>query len=425
MNNWEKKLIGKVIKFNPSESIKKHTLAKKVPMAALTEFQRKIDWYEVAEYKSGPKFRNGDILLSKITPCLENGKTAQVDILDKNEVAFGSSEFIVLRETDEVISDYIYYLAISPTFRKKAISCMEGTSGRKRVNENTLKYYELPFPKVDEQKRISKTLKLIDSKIELNKKINQEIESTIKLLYGYWFIQFDFPNKEKHPYKAKGGTLIYDSVLKREIPSGWKRGTLDDIGAILGGSTPSKNEEENFCIEGGMPWITPKDLSLNKQNKYISRGEFNVTDNGIKKASLRIFPSGTVLFSSRAPIGYLAIAANEVTTNQGFKSFIPKEPYSKEFVYYTLSYLINVISARASGSTFKEVSGSVLKAIDIVLPPFEILEKFQKRISSLIDQQFKLECENRELKETRDWLLPLLITGQVKVKNSDHELGRE
>lgn len=135
---WAKMRIGKAIEFNPKEIISKNSILKKIPMGALTEFQRKINWFEYSEYKSGPKFRNEDVLFAKITPCIENGKTAQVDVLDENEVGFGSTEFIILRATKFTDSDFIYYLSISPTFRKKAISCMEGTSGRKRVNENNL-----------------------------------------------------------------------------------------------------------------------------------------------------------------------------------------------------------------------------------------------------------------------------------------------
>ena len=129
-------LVGKAIKFNPSELISKGSVAKKIPMGALTEFQRKINGFEYSEYNSGPKFRNGDTLVAKITPCLENGKTAFVDILENDEVAFGSSEFIVLRRTEYTTPEFIYYFARSPLFRERAISCMEGTSGRKRVNEN-------------------------------------------------------------------------------------------------------------------------------------------------------------------------------------------------------------------------------------------------------------------------------------------------
>src|SRR5690606_31681701 len=140
----------------------------------------------------------------------ENGKAARVDILEEGESAFGSSEFIVLRETSKSDSNYIYYLINSPTFRKKAISCMEGTSGRRRVNENALKYFELPFPKKDEQKRIGKILSDLDTKIELNNKINVELEALAKLIYDYWFVQFDFPDEIGKPYKSFGGKMVYN-----------------------------------------------------------------------------------------------------------------------------------------------------------------------------------------------------------------------
>jgi type I restriction enzyme S subunit len=119
-----KMLVGKAIKFNPSESIIKGSVAKKIPMGALTEFQRKINGFEYSEYNSGPKFRNGDTVVAKITPCLENGKTAFVDILNNGEIAFGSSEFIVLRQTEFTDPEFIYYFARSPIFRERAISCM-------------------------------------------------------------------------------------------------------------------------------------------------------------------------------------------------------------------------------------------------------------------------------------------------------------
>ncbi|WAC02258.1 restriction endonuclease subunit S [Lacinutrix neustonica] len=208
MNSWVKLQIGKAISFNPPESILKGSIAKKIPMGSLTEFQRKINSFEFNSYNSGPKFRNGDTVMAKITPCLENGKTAFVDVLDENEVAFGSSEFTVLRETEYTDPLFIYYLAISPTFRKRAISCMEGTSGRKRVSEKTLKYYELDFPPIQTQKQIAKVLSDLDAKIEVNNKINQELEAMAKTLYNYWFVQFDFPTSEVQAKRIGNLSLV-------------------------------------------------------------------------------------------------------------------------------------------------------------------------------------------------------------------------
>ena len=175
MNNWVEMELGKAIQFNPAERIGKGKIAKKIPMDRLTAYQKKIDGFELAEYVAGPKFRNGDTLVAKITPCLENGKTAQVDILEPSEVAFGSSEFIVLRENEHSINDFIFYLAKSPAFRKRAIGCMEGTSGRKRVNEGALKLQVLPIPNRITQQKIASVLSSLDAKIELNNKLNDNL----------------------------------------------------------------------------------------------------------------------------------------------------------------------------------------------------------------------------------------------------------
>lgn len=281
-------------------------------------------------------------------------------------------------------------------------------------------YYSIKvkLPALSTQQKIAKVLSDLDAKIELNNKINAELEAMAKTLYDYWFVQFDFPNEEGKPYKSSGGKMVWNAELKREIPEGWEIGTLDSIGNIIGGSTPSKAIENNFCFREGTPWITPKDLSNNKDKKFITRGEFDVTARGLKEASLKIMPEGTVLLSSRAPIGYLAIARNEVTTNQGFKSFVPKERFSSEYIYYTIQNHIPEIEANSSGSTFKEVSSSTLRTIKTILPTDSILSSFYDKIKPIFKKQNCLELENQELASLRDWLLPMLMNGQVSVAST-------
>jgi len=266
-----------------------------------------------------------------------------------------------------------------------------------------------------EQSTVSKVLKILDKKIALNNRINAELEAMAKTLYDYWFVQFDFPDTNGKPYKTTGGKMEYNPTLKREIPAGWKSGTLDDLGQIVGGSTPATTKPENFTVNG-TPWITPNDLSDNQRNKFISRGALDVSVEGTKSASLKTYPAGTVLLSSRAPIGYMAIARNELTTNQGFKSFIPSKNYSTEYVYHAVKNSLPVILKNASGSTFKEVSGSVLKSIDVILPAFYVTDSFTKTVAGIFSRQDKLELENQQLIALRDWLLPLLMNGQVTVK---------
>ncbi|ECH8835839.1 restriction endonuclease subunit S, partial [Salmonella enterica subsp. enterica] len=265
------------------------------------------------------------------------------------------------------------------------------------------------------QDKIVAVLSMLDHKIDLNNRINAELEAMAKTLYDYWFVQFDFPDANGKPYKTSGGKMAYNAVLKREIPAGWTSGTLDDLGQIVGGSTPSTGDPENFTAKG-TPWITPNDLSDNQGNKFISHGALDVSEEGMKNASLKKYPAGTVLLSSRAPIGYMAIARNEVTTNQGFKSFIPSKGYSTEFVFYAVKNSLPVIVKNASGSTFKEVSGSVLKMIEITLPEMSVVNKYTETVISIFSRQSKLELENQQLTALRDWLLPLLMNGQVTVK---------
>lgn len=329
--------------------------------------------------------------------------------------------------TESYSADYIYYLIRNNynLFRNAAV----GSTSLPLLNKTEFDLLEVPIhaSKFTQQK-IASTLSTLDSKIELNNKINVELEAVVKTIYDYWFVQFDFPiSKEQakamgkpklegKAYKSSGGKMVWNEALKREIPEGWGHIFLDKISDIIGGSTPSK-ENDSYFSKDGIPWITPKDLSMNVGNKFIKRGELDVTIEGKSSASLNLLPKGTVLMSSRAPIGYLAIASNDVTTNQGFKSFVPKDYFSTEYIYYAVKNLLPVIEANASGSTFKEISGSVLKSIRILWPQKEFVDLFTLKVNPIFKRQELLEKENQELASLRDWLLPMLMNGQVKVKD--------
>ena len=193
----------------------------------------------------------------------------------------------------------------------------------------------------------------------------------------------------------------------------WETGTISNLGLVVGGSTPSKAKPE-YYTESGIAWITPKDLSVNK-SKFIAHGENDITELGLKNSSASIMPEGTVLFSSRAPIGYIAIATCEVTTNQGFKSVVPKTEIGTAFVYFFLKHNLPIIEGMASGSTFKEISGSTMKSIPAVIPDSETLAKFNDFCIPIFTQQRILEEENQSLAALRNSLLPKLISGDIDV----------
>ena len=193
----------------------------------------------------------------------------------------------------------------------------------------------------------------------------------------------------------------------------WTNGTISDLGAVVGGSTPSKSKPEYYA-ESGIAWITPKDLSINK-SRFISHGENDITELGLKNSSATIMPEGTVLFSSRAPIGYIAIAAGEVTTNQGFKSVVPNPKIGTPFVYFFLKHNLPIIEGMASGSTFKEVSGSTMKNIPAIIPDAETLARFNDFCTPIFAQQRILEEQSQSLAVLRDYLLPKLMSGEIDI----------
>lgn len=241
----------------------------------------------------------------------------------------------------------------------------------------------------------------ISQKIENNNKINANLEAQAEALFKSWFVDFT-------PFKDQP---FVDSELG-PIPQGWKVGKLGDLGEIVGGSTPSKSKPEYYTTHG-IAWLTPKDLSTSKA-KFTSRGEIDITDEGYKSTSTKLMPRGSVLFSSRAPIGYLTIAKNEICTNQGFKSLVPNG-VGTGFVYYTLRHLTPQIENRATGSTFKEASATLMRSVETIVPPTSILNKFEELLRPILQFQEKKEEENQRLAALRDTLLPKLMSGEIKL----------
>lgn len=255
----------------------------------------------------------------------------------------------------------------------------DGHSIRGSLTTKILKRLKIKVPAIKEQKKISSLLYSLDQRIETNNRINEKLEEMAQALFKHWFVDFEFPNENGKPYKSSGGEMV-ESELGM-IPKGWEVGTIKDIGEVVGGGTPSKKKND-YYTSNGIPWITPKDLSgFNK--RYIKKGSIDITHKGYKNSSAKMLPKGSVLFSSRAPIGYIAIASNEVTTNQGFKSVVPFENFGTEFVFQTLKNNIETIKNRASGSTFKEISGGELKKIEVILPPQNVVDKFNQRTKKL------------------------------------------
>ena len=390
--NWTTKRLSEIAYINPRESISKGIVARKVPMDKLQPFCRDIPEFVFAEYRGGTKFRNGDTIMARITPCLENGKVAKISILNDDEIGFGSTEYIVFRAIEGISdADFLYYLICSPLVRNPAIKSMVGSSGRQRVQTDVVANLYIDLPPIEEQQKIGCILKVFDDKIELNNKINNNLEQQAQAYFDELFVVHADPN--------------------------WSECTLSDIGSVVAGGTPSKSKPEYYADQG-IAWITPKDLSVNK-SKFISHGENDISELGFSKSSAAKMPAGTILFSSRAPIGYIAIAQNEVTTNQGFKSVIPNENISTAYMYFLLKNLLPTIEGMASGSTFKEISGAAMKSVPTVMPDADTIQLFSSFCEPVFKEQEILEAENHRLSALRDSLLPKLMSGELDVSDID------
>lgn len=411
MNHFKKQQIQNIADFNPREQLAKGALAKSVPMAMLKEFQRQITGYEIKAFNGGAKFRNGDTLLAKITPCLENGKTAFVDILDDGEVAFGSTEFIVLRAKNETNPEFLYYFAISPDFRKRAIECMEGTSGRQRVNENTLKTLELPIPEPQTQQSIAAVLSALDKKIALNKQINARLEEMAKTLYDYWFVQFDFPDTDGKPYKSSGGEMVFDETLKREIPKGWEVKKLKDAMQIVRGASPRPIDD--FLSDNGIPWIKISDATATSTPFIFKTKEF-IKSNG-KQYSRYLYPNTLILSNSATP-GIPRIVELECCVHDGWLIIENlKNSLFNEFMYFYFLNFKEKIMNLGSGSIFKNLKTEYIKELDLIIPNKETLENAKTIFSDVFKKIKNTQKQNHHLIQLRDFLLPMLMNGQVSV----------
>ena len=328
--------------------------------------------------------QKGDILLTTEAPM---GMVAK---LDRADVAI-AQRLLTLRGKEGVLdNDYLLYLLQSP-YGEGLLKERETGTTVTGIKQAEFRRIIVKLPDITIQKKIGSILSAIDQKITCNTKINDNLQQQA---YAYFLRLF----------------------VENADPS-WRVGTIADLGTVVGGGTPSKAKPE-YYTEDGIAWITPKDLSVDK-SKFIAHGENDISELGFQNSSTTMMPAGTVLFSSRAPIGYIAIASNEVTTNQGFKSVVPHPEIGTPFIYYFLIHNLPLVESKASGSTFKEVSASVMKSVEAVIPDGDSIVKFNDFCRPVFEMQEKLEQENRKLAAMRDSLLPRLMSGEIDVAGID------
>ncbi|WP_262897315.1 restriction endonuclease subunit S [Chryseobacterium sp. RR2-3-20] len=275
-------------------------------------------------------------------------------------------------------------------------------------------YYDLEInlPPLELQKIVAKFLENIDRKIHVNNQINDNLEALAKTIYDYWFVQFDFPDENGKPYKSSGGKMVYNEVLKSDMPKDWEVKKLKNFATTGSGGTP-KSTEDSYYVNGKIPWINSGELN----NPIIVNTNNYITETGLQNSSAKLFPAETILIAMYgATAGKTSLITFEATTNQAICAIIPNQ---KELLYYskfTLDNLYNYLVSLSSGSARDNLSQDKIKELEVVNPLHEILSKHYHLNLSFFEKIKVNLVENQKLMQLRDWLLPMLMNGQVSVK---------
>ena len=402
-SDWQVKKLSDIVEFNPTERLSKGAIAKKISMDMLQPFTKDVFQYELQPYNGGAKFRNGDTIMARITPCLENGKVSKVNILTKGEVGFGSTEYIVLRAIPNVSDpDFIYYLTISDFVRAPAIKSMVGSSGRQRVQQNVLETLKLPLPPYDEQKKIAAILSALDEKIAINRAINENLERQAMALFKEWFID--------NPDILSWQKGTFSELIEKTISGDWGKETLS-----------GSNTEMVYCIRGAdipevrtgnkgkMPirYILPKNFIA----KQLVAGDIVVEISGGSPTQ----STGRVAAISKA---LLARYDKGMVCSNFCKALKPIDGYSM-FVYHYWQYLYDkgVFFSYENGTTgIKNLDiNGFIETEPIFIAPKEMVRKFDAVCQSIFSKIYANGLENEKLALLRDTLLPKLMSGEIDV----------
>lgn len=398
---WKEVTLGDFMQCNPKRTIKKGQKARKITMDLLIPHSKTIRNWNYEPYSGGAKFQNGDTIMARITPCLENGKHAFVSILNKGEIAYGSTEYFVFCGKEDVSdNDFVYYLTKTPLFRDTAIKSMVGSSGRQRAQMDVLENLKMLVPKdISDQRRIASILSSLDRKIELNNKINADLEEMAQAIFKNWFVDFE-------PFKD--GKFV-DSELGM-IPEGWKVGTLGDFCKCLLGGTPSRSKEEYW--NGDVNWINSGEI-----NKFrILEASEKITELGLSKSATKLLPKKTtVLAITGATLGQVSLLEIDTCANQSVIGVLENAEVPYEYIYPFIKDRIEMLIQHQTGGAQQHINKDNVESLIFLLPAKNVLENYISLVGPMY-KRIESQCfENLYLSTLRDTLLPRLMSGELEV----------
>ncbi|HFI0065575.1 TPA: restriction endonuclease subunit S [Streptococcus suis] len=350
----------------------------------------------------------GDVFLTRTSETLDELALSSVALNNYPFATFsGFLKRLRPKNKIKVYPKFIAFYLRSSYFRKTIINHTTMTL-RASFNESMFSYLEVYLPDYDEQVRIGDFLYKLNQKIAINNQINEELEAMAKTLYDYWFVQFDFPNENGKPYKSSGGKMVYNDQLKREIPEGWGVDSLWNIATFYNGLAMQKFRPASETDES-LPVIKIREM-FSGFSKDTEKASTTIPKEAIIEA-------GDILFSWSATLEVILWGGEKGALNQHiFK--VTSEKYPKSFIYNELRSYLKVFKtiAELRKTTMGHITQDHLKQAMIIVPPNDLIDEIHNRISLILKQQLDLKQQNQELSQLRDWLLPMLMNGQVKVE---------
>ena len=344
------------------------------------------------------------------SPCITVGRSGSVGKVHYYEQpTWAHNTTLFLKDFKGNNPKYLYYLLknlhLDNTFEK-------GSSVIPSLDRNLVHSLVVPFHKdINDQRKIVTVLSAIDRKIELNRQINDNLEAMAKQLYDYWFVQFDFPNEEGKPYKSSGGAMVWNENLKREIPQGWVVEKMGKCTNVLLGGTPDTND--NSLWGNGYNWLNSGEVA----EFPILKSEKNITPKGLEKSATVLAPKGSVTLSITRHLRP-SILCIDACINQSVVAILENDKISKEYIYPLLNRDIPRLMSLRTGAQQPHINKETVEAINVVLPPANIMGAYINKAESIYNAIFNNAKEVEELTKQRDELLPLLMNGQASV-NSD------
>lgn len=372
------------------------------------ENKSKDDLYYVGKIKPEFIMEKGDI----ITPLTEQA----IGLLGSTAIIPESGKYIQSQDVAKVTCkkgmidhDFAYYLIPSKCVKEQLSAAAQQTKIR-HTSPDAIKACKVFVPPLSEQKKIASVLSALDDKIALIKKMNQKLEAMAKRLYDYWFVQYDFPDKNGHPYKTTGGPMTYNPTLKREIPVGWEVSNICPLMEILPGGTPSKAKPEYW--NGDIPFFGPTDYC---GDVFQLSTEEYITENGLNNCASALYPPKTIFITARGSVGKLIVCGKPMAMNQSCYALKPFDLEKYEYLFYLTKQLIEQLKKKGSGSVFKSINTLDIEQSFLSIAPNEIIELYCKKVKSIFERIKSNTVEIAKLTKLRDKLLPLLMNGQVEI----------